>query len=129
MKQIIEEEQAHRVPVAALSQMQLQAMERGEAQEKELWRLSALLVKHQVVLRSSPERPCQESPQASPLSNLAQLRCEITDYLPSTVNTTRGAATRMGQVPDLGRPPIVKRDTFEDILADAEVQITPQRQV
>ena len=57
MEQIIEEEQAHRVQVAALSQMQLQPMERVEAQEKELWRLSALLVEHQVVLRSSPKRP------------------------------------------------------------------------
>ena len=36
MEQIIEEEQAHRAQVAALSQMQLQAMERVEAQEKEL---------------------------------------------------------------------------------------------
>ena len=43
MEQIIEEEQAHRVQVAALSQMQLQAMER-DAQEKELHALSALLV-------------------------------------------------------------------------------------
>ena len=34
--QIIEEEQANRVQVAALSQMQLQAMQRVEAQEKEL---------------------------------------------------------------------------------------------
>ena len=40
----ITEEQAHKVQVAALSQMQLQAMERVEAQEKELRRLSALLV-------------------------------------------------------------------------------------
>ena len=42
MEQIIEEEQAHRVQVAALSQIQLQAMERVEAQERELRRLSAL---------------------------------------------------------------------------------------
>ena len=34
VKQIIEEEQAHRVQVAALSQMQLQAMERVEEQER-----------------------------------------------------------------------------------------------
>ena len=57
MEQIIEEEHAHGVQVAALSQMQLQAMERVEAQERELRRLSALLVEHQEVLRSSPERP------------------------------------------------------------------------
>ena len=62
MEQIIEEEQAHRVQVAALSQMQLQAMERVEAQEKELWRLSALLEDHQAVLRSLSERPHQETP-------------------------------------------------------------------
>ena len=45
------------------------------------------------------------------------------------MNTIREAASKTGQVPDLGRPPIVKRDTFEDILADAEVPIIVQRQV
>ena len=127
MGQIIEEEQAHRVQVAALSQIQLQAMKRVEAQEKELRRLSALLVEQQVILRSSPERPCQESPQASPLQYLAQLRHEVTDQLPSTVNTVRWAATRTDQVPDLGRPLTVRKDTSEDILADVEVLATPQR--
>ena len=85
MEQIIEEEQAHRLQVAALSQIQLQAMERLEAQEKELQRLSALLVEHQVVLRSSPERPHQESPQASPPRDLVQLRHEVMDLLPGTI--------------------------------------------
>ena len=66
MEQIIEEEQPHRVQVASLLQMQLQAMERVEAQERKLTRLSALLVEHQALLRSSLERPQQESPQASP---------------------------------------------------------------
>ena len=37
----------------------------------------------------------------------------------------------MGQVPDLGRLPIVRRDTFEDILVDVEDEVptTPQRWV
>ena len=109
--------------------MQLQAMERVEAQVKELWRLSALLVEHQAVLRSSPERPCQESPWASPPRSLSQLRCEVIDQLSGTVNTVRGVAIRTGQVHDLGRPPTVKRDTFKDILADVEVPTTPQRWV
>ena len=131
LEQIIEEEQAYRVQVAALSQMQLQAMERVEVQERELRRLSALLVEHQAILRSLPERLHQESPQASPPRNLGQLRCEVEDLLPSTVNTVRGAAERTGHVPDLGRLPTVERDTFEDILADVEdeIPITPQRQV
>ena len=30
------------------------------------------------------------------------------------------AASTVGQVPDLGRPPIIRNDTFEDILADVE---------
>ena len=60
MGQIIEEEQAHRVLVAALSQMQLLAMKRVDAQEKELHRLNALLVEHQTLLKSLPERPCKE---------------------------------------------------------------------
>ena len=42
MEQIIEEEQAHRAQVPALFQMQLQTMERVDAQERELRRLSAL---------------------------------------------------------------------------------------
>ena len=54
---------------------------------------------------------------------------EVIDHLPGTVNTIREAASKTGQVPDLGRPPIIKGDTFEDILADAEVPMTPQRQV
>ena len=64
MDQIIKEEQAYRVQVAALSQMQLQAMERLGVQEKELQCLGTLLVEHQAILRSLPERPHQESPQA-----------------------------------------------------------------
>ena len=131
MGQIIEEEQAHRAQVATLSQMQLQAIGRVEAQEKELKRLSSLLMEHQAILRSLPERPHQESPQASPPRDFSQLRCEVEDILPSTVNTVRGAAERTGQVPDLGRPPTVRRDTFEDILADVEDEVpgTPQRWV
>ena len=54
MEQVIEEEQAHRAQVAALSQMQLQAMERVEAQERELRRLSALLVEHQAMFKIFP---------------------------------------------------------------------------
>ena len=101
-------------------------MERVEAQEKELRRLSALLVEHQAILRSSPERPCQESPQASPPQDLAQLRHEVIDQLPSTMNTFWGAATRTGQVHDLARPLTVRRDTFEDILTDVEIPTTPE---
>ena len=62
VEQIIEEEQAHRVQVAALSQMQLQAMERVEEQERELRRLSNLMAEHQAILRTSPERPQPVSP-------------------------------------------------------------------
>ena len=45
------------------------------------------------------------------------------------MNTVRGTATRTGQVPDLGMSPTVRQDTFEDILADAEVPTAPQRWV
>ena len=43
----------------------------------------------------------------------------------------RGAAKRAGQVPDLGKLSVLRRDTFEDILADdeEEVPVTPQRMV
>ena len=111
--------------------MQLQAMERMEEQERELRRLSALLVEHQAILRSLPERPHQQSPQTSPSHNLAQLRGEVEDALPGTVNTVRGAVERAGQVPDLWKPLMLRRDTFEDILADdgEGVPNHPQRQV
>ena len=62
-------------------------------------------------------------------ANLSQLSHGIVDYLPSTVDINRGAPTKTGQVLDLGRPPTIKRDTFEDILADAEVPTTHQRWV
>ena len=131
MGQIIEEEQAHRVQVVALSQMQLQAMERVEAQERELRRLITLFVEHQANLRSSPERPHQPSPQTSPPHNLSWLRGKVENVLPGTVNIVRGTTERAGQVPDLGKLPMVRRDTFEDILTDDEenVPVTPQRQV
>ena len=132
VEQIIEEEQAHRVQVAALSQMQLQAMERVEEQERELRRLSNLMAEQQAILRSSPERPQTQTPPASPPHNLARLRGEVQDVLPGTVNTRRGAAERVGQVPDLGNLPTLGRDTLDDILVEEqeeEVPVTPQRQV
>ena len=66
VEQIIEEEQAHRAQVAALSQMQLQVMERVEEQERELRILSNLMAEHQAILRSMPERPQPQSPLTSP---------------------------------------------------------------
>ena len=128
----MEEEQAHRVQVAALSQMHLQAMERVEEQERELRRLSYLMAEHQAILRTSPERPQTQSPPTSPPHNLAWLRGEVRDVLPGTVNTMRGAAERVGQVPDLGNPPTLRGDTLEDILVEhqeEEVPVTPQRWV
>ena len=101
VEQIIEEEQVHRVQVAALSQMQLQAMERVAEQERKLRRLSNLMAEHQAILRTSPERPQPQSPPTSPPHNLAWLRDEIHDVLPGTVNTVGGAADRVHQVPDL----------------------------
>ena len=113
VEQIIEEKQAHRVQVAALSQIQLQAMKRVEKQERELRRLNNLMAEHQAILRTSPERPQQQSPPPSPPCNLAWLRGEIKDVLPGTVNIVRGAAERAGQVPDLGNPPTLRRDMLE----------------
>ena len=133
VEQIIEEEQAHRAQVAALSQMQLQAMERVAEQERELRRLSNLMAEHQAILRTSPERPQPQSPPTSPPHNLARLRDEVQDVLPGIVNIVRGAVDRVGQVHDLGNPPTFRGDTLEDILMEQqeeeEVPVTPQRQV
>ena len=133
VEHIIEEEQAHRAQVAALSQMQLQAMERVEEQERELRRLSNLMAQHQAILTTSPERPQPQSPPpTSPPHNLARLRGEIQHVLPGTVNTLRGAADRAGQVSDLGNPPNLAEDTLHDILEEElqeEIPVTPQRRV
>ena len=125
VKQLIGEEQAHRVQVAAFSQMQLQAMERVEEQEKELRRLSSLMAGYQAILRTSPERPQQQSSPTSPPHILAQLRGEIEDVLPGTINTIRGAMEKAGQVPDLGNLPTLRRDMLEDIPAEQEEEDVP----
>ena len=133
VEQIMEEEQAHWAQVAALLQMQLQAMERVAEQERELRRLSNLMAEHQAILRISPQRPQPQSPPTSPPHNLAWLRDEIQDVLPGTVNTVRGATDRVGQVPDLGNLPTFRGDTLEDILVEQqeeeEVPVIPQRWV
>ena len=131
VEQIIEEEHAHRVQVAAFSQMQLQAMKRVEEQERELRRLSNLMAEQQAILRTSPERPQPQSPPTSPPCNLAWVRGEIKDMLPGMVNTIRGAMERAGQVPDLGNLPKLRRDSLEDILAEEEeeVPVTSQRRI
>ena len=117
--------------VAALSQMQLQAMERVAEQERELRRLSNLMAQHQAILTTSPERPQPQSLPVSPPHNLARLREEVCNVLPGTVNTVRGAADKVGQVSDLGNLPTFAEDTLQDILEEQqeEIPVTPQRQV
>ena len=105
VEQITGEEQAHKAQVAALSQMQLQAMERVAEQERELRRLSNLMAQHQAILTTLPERPQPQSLPVSPPHNLARLREEVRNVLPGTVNTVRGAADKVGQVSDLGNLP------------------------
>ena len=131
VEHIIEEEQANRAQVAALSQMQLQAMERVEEQERELRRLSNLMAEQQAILRSSPQSPQTQTPPTSPPHNLAWLRGEVQNVLPGTVNTMRGAAERVGQVPDLENLPTFREDTLNDILEEQQeedIPVTPQRQ-
>ena len=131
VEQIIEEEQAHKVQVAALSQMQLQTMERVAEQERELRRLSNLMAQHHAILTTSPESLQPQSLPVSPPHNLAWLREEVRDVLPGTVNTVRGAADKVGQVSDLGNPPTFAEDTLKDILEEQqeEIPVTPQRRV
>ena len=100
-------------------------MERVKEQERELRRLSNLMADHQAILRTTPERPQQQFPPTSPPHNLAQLRGEIEEVLPGTVNIVRGAVERAGQVPDLGNLPTLRRDMLEE----EEVPVTPQRWV
>ena len=45
------------------------------------------------------------------------------------VNVNREAASKTGQITDLSGPPTIKSNIFEDVLANAEVPFTLQRQV
>ena len=90
------------------------------------------MAEHQAMLRTSPERPQTQSPPTFPPHNLAWLRDKIQDVPPGTVNTIRGAAERVVQVPDLGNLPTLRGDMLEDILVEhgeEEVPVTPQRWV
>ena len=71
------------------------------------------MAEHQAILRSLPERPQPQSSPTSPPHNLAWLRGEIEDVLPGMVNTVKGATERGGQVPDLGNPPMLGKDTLD----------------
>ena len=113
----IKKEQAHGLQAAALSQMQLQAMQKVEAQEKKLCRLSALLVEHQAIWQTLPRRLHDEALQV-PQDNLTRFRNKVVGYVPDIINKTRGVASREGQVPDLNGSPTIKK-TFVDILADS----------
>ena len=88
--------------------------------------------KQQAILRSSPQSPQTQTPPTSPPHNLAQLRGKVQNMLPGTVNTMRGAAERVGQVPDLGNLPTFREDTLNDILdeqQEEDIPVTPQRRV
>ena len=85
-------------------------------------------MEHYAVLQTLPEGFPDELPQAPP-KRTSQCRHEAFTYLPRTVNVTRGAASRTDQVPHLNGPTSINKDTSEDILADAEVLVTPHRWV
>ena len=70
------------------------------------------MAEHQAIIRSLPERHQPQSPPASPPHHLAWLRGEVEDVLHGMVNTVRGATERAGQIPDLGNPPMLRRDTY-----------------
>ena len=80
------------------------------------------------MLQTSPKMLHNKPPQAPP-DRISQLRSVALNYLPSTVNTTRGMVSRTGQVLDFNGPPVINKDTFKDILADPEDPTTAQRQV
>ena len=107
VEQIIEEEQAHRVQMAALSKIQLQAMDSKDAQERSCRDLVLCWWSTRHFYKGPTKKPTQAPPE-----NLSQLRHEVIDYLPGTGNTNRGAALKTGQVPDLCEPPTIKRDTL-----------------
>ena len=79
-----------------------------------------------MILQSSTRMAPPRNLQAPP-KRFNQLRHEHLDYLPSTVNINRGAASKTSQIPDLNGPPIIKKDTFEDILTDVETLATPKK--
>ena len=64
-----------------------------------------------------------EPPKAPP-NRISQCRSEAFSYLPNTVNMTRVMTSRTSHVPDLD---IINKETFQEILAEAEGPTIPQR--
>ena len=79
LNKIIEEEQTDRAQISVLSQMQLQAMERVEEQEQELWWPNAIMKQTQREIHNPPskaevkaasERKLPSAPDMTPQASL-----------------------------------------------------------
>ena len=86
----------HREQVSVLSHMDIQQAEEEKVQSQEIRGLSALVKQQQqaIEILTSPQNPFRES-RAFPFhseSRLDDMREEIFNLIPRTVNTVRGAA-------------------------------------
>ena len=111
---ILEEEMTPQEQVSVLSHMHPQQAEEVKAQSQEIRRLSALVEQQQLAIEklTNPQNPSRES-RAFPShseSKLDDMREDIFNLIPGTVNTIRGAAvshnTQWQVSPGLVQPPL-----------------------
>ena len=94
--EILEDEMTCREQVSVLCHMHLQQAEELKSQSQEIRQLSALVEKQQLVIEklTNPQNPPQESRafQSHLESRLDDMREEIFNLIPGTVNTVIGTA-------------------------------------
>ena len=129
LAKIIEEEMTHREQVSVLSHMHLQQAEEVKAQSQEIRQLSALVEQQQKAIKklTSSQNPPRESRAFPSCSEtwLDNMREEIFNLIPGTVNTMRGAAVSHNTT--MASAPMVNQTSFENMLAE-EANFTPSHQ-
>ena len=122
LAEIVEEEMAHRTQVSVLSHLHLRQAEEIRAQSDEIKRLSTLLKEQQTLLEQVQETQKQVSASVAqkaqpPRSRLSELKEEVFQYLPGTVNARRGSGKQhlSGISQNI---PVAGREHFEEELAE-----------
>ena len=129
LAKILEEEMTHREQLSVLSCMHLQHAEEVKAQSQEFRRLSALVKQQQQAIEklTSPQNLPRESRAFSSHSEsqLDDMREEIFNLIPRTMNTVRGAAVSHNTT--VASVPRISQTSFVDMLAE-EANATPGHQ-
>ena len=122
LAEIVEEEMAHRTQVSVLSHLHLRQAEEIRAQSGEIKRLSTLLKEQQTLLEQVQENQRQVSASVAqkaqpPRSRLSELKEEVFQYLPGTVNVRcRSGKQHLSGISQ--NIPVAGREHFEEELAE-----------